>query len=370
MAAQNYATDNTYPAFRNSPGNKEISDQLATLTINYSFAVNHPGPYVAASSTDFTRRFARVEVTNMNIATWFARVMSIAFNNVAVSTSAVAGTAPINPCQNTLPIMMCADASPHDKNCNNNTLTAFGNTNNDCYGYELNVVYATKKSSWKATDIGPGNFGYYDAGSGGSAIKDCLAGDPGCTSGLCSLLANPNGQLTSQPGNKVGPGEQGLNTRFNQYKGSVNYPTYLPDSLVSDSLGITLSTTARTVGSEFDPANNYTVPPQANPSAQIYNYFYKDHYQTTNDVTPHDFTQGRRLVTMPMVECSTSGGVNPMPIAGMACFFLTSPSDGNTIYAEFLGGGENCPNAGTTTSTNNFGFYKVQLYKDPFGGSS
>jgi Flp pilus assembly protein TadG len=379
--AEDFAKSLTFSDFVESYGNKEVQDGIATADLTFTFATNWSataGHWLAADKID-EAKFARVTVNSANswkIATWLAGI--IGFDDVAVNASAVAGTVPINPCDNVLPIMMCSetnnpkapvdsDGARIDTNCNdNNDSSGFTNSNNDCYGYERDVVYATKESKWKANDIGPGNFGYFDVGSGGSDIKECLAGAPDCTANLCELLDDPDPTLTSEPGGKVGPGEQGLNTRFDDYKGSIKYNGIfpLPDSIVKHSL----STIAREPLHEFDPGKNYTAT-----SAQIYNSYYKDHYLTSNDLTSdHKFTPGRRLVVMPFVACpGNTNGKKPLEIVGFGCWFLTSPSDGKTIYQEFLGKeGEGCNFSGTTTSTNDFGFYKVQLYKDPFGGHS
>lgn len=379
--AENYARTNTLSTFTASTNNQEVDNAISISDLAFEFRFSTTLSSTASDwklSTDTSINnaiFARVEATNpMNVPTWFAGIMG--FNNVAVSVSAVAGTAPIIPCNNVLPMMMCADAS--DTNCDDNSRTGFGNTNNDCFGYEKDVVYAAKESKWQSDSIGPGNFGYFDVGDGKADIKSCLAGDPSCAAGLCALIGSATG-IVSEPGSAVGPGEQGLNTRFDDYKGSIkysactaNYPNYCPDSLVNNSLGVTLSSTARTVNDEFNPANGYTVPPSANPSAQIYNYYYKGNYSTTSgDLgNTHSFSPGRRLVTLPFVSCTADGtGKTPMPTVGFGCWFLTSASDGKTIYAEFLGT-DGCDVSGTPTAVNNFGFYKVQLYKDPFGGHS
>jgi hypothetical protein len=384
--AEDFAKSTTFSDFIESSGNKEVQDGIATTDLIFTFATDWSataGDWLANDKIDGAK-FARVTVNSANnwrMATWLAGV--IGFDEVAVSASAVAGTVPINPCDNVIPIMMCAETNnPNapgasiDTDCNdNNDSSGFTNSNNDCYGYERDVVYEIKYGKWqdKNPNIGPGNFGYFDVGSGGSAVKNCLAGDPGCTANLCETLDDPDPILTSEPGNKVGPGEQGLNTRFDEYKGSMKYDGVfpLPDSLITDSLGTTLSSTAREPGQEFNPAKGYKTPPSSKASAQIYKTYYKDHYLTTHDLTSgHKFIPGRRLVTMPFVACpGNTHGKKSLEIVGFGCWFLTSPTDGKSIFAEFLGT-EGCHVSGTTTSTNDFGFYKVQLYKDPFGSHS
>lgn len=395
LAAQNYATNNTYPAFTNSAGNQEVKDQLGNLTINYSFAVDHPGPYAASSITDFTRRFARVEVTNMNIATWFASVMG--FNNMAVSTSAVAGTAPIEPCD-VAPVAMCATlTNPNpltppvvaDSNCDNDTnLKGITGGDLDCYGYELNALYCMKSQIGGTPDplcpdppssIGSGNFGWLDLGL---SLKKCAAGDPACATN-CKYEKDPVDGLITIPvktGEVYGQAKDGFNTRFNQYPtgGGPNALTpaiYPPDKVIGLNGGAMNGTLTKV----------QTINSENTLSPEIFNY-----YNGTSLDVPSNQTvavKGRRLLSVPFIDCRTplSGASTPVKVVGFGCFLIAReygnisnpyehdphpwPADKKYLYGVFLGD-DVCNSLGKTSSVSDFGFYKVMLYKDPFGGHS
>ncbi len=388
LSAQTYATDNTYPAFRNSLGNQEIKDQLDDLIIDYEFADDHPGPYYPASDTDLTRHFARVEVTNMNIGTWFAGV--IGFNNMAVSASAVAGTAPTIPCD-VSPVLMCAKIEADgsvDTNCSDDA----------CYGYKTDSAYCLRAGADAAKadpadcpalppsygSIGPGNFSLLDVGGGAKDIKDCMAGDP---SGACSAKACKNFETGStvmtEPG-VVAALAKGFNTRFDEFQGEFNYDgTYHPDKIVgydprpatprnpvnprstADHLSTLSYTVAKqTLGAETATTNLH------NTYENIYNTVPSDADLDHSPVLA--INNSRRIVSFPFVKCTDVGGKHPVEVVGFGCFFLTQKMEqaGNEafIYGEFVGDG--CSATGLPTSTGDFGFYKVQLYKDPFGGHS
>jgi Flp pilus assembly protein TadG len=399
FAAQNYATDNTYLAFRNSAGNQEIKDKLANLTINYSFAVDQPGPYVASSSTDFTRRFARVEVTNMNIGTWFAGV--VGFNNMAVSASAVAGSAPEQPCDVT-PFAMCAETEvvggkvqAKDPNCKDNTNS---NLDNDCYGYEIDALYCMKEQNSVCISnpthpscaydaacpasggIGPGNFGFLDFSKLGlpSSIKleDCIAGNPDCRTS-CKFS---NG-IPTKTGENFGQVRAGFNSRFGIYNpGNLTSTQYPPDLFTgqvdapapaSGSPDLRFNpplSQLQTVGSETAVSNAY------------------DNY-TNNPANITPVTGGeanRRILAIPFIDCSVDiNGKSNTTVVGYGCFYMareyandSNPYVFNSIsankkylYGQFIDD-KICQGVGKIVSNVDTGFFKVILYKDPFGGHS
>jgi len=386
LTAQNYATNNTYPTFRNSLGNQEIKDQLANLTINYSFAVDHPGPYDAASNTDFTRRFARVEVTNMNIGTWFARVMG--FNNMAVSASAVAGTIPIVPCD-VAPVMMCTETGTVDKDCSDGA----------CYGYKTNSVYCLRAGADAGSAdpadcpaippdygaMGPGNYSLVDMGNG-KDLKECMAGDPTCAQNFCDKFTT-SGTVTPKPG-VVASLAPYFNTRFDGFKPEDNQGlqydgTYHPDKIVGyDPRPATPPNWVNPLSTAAHMSTlSYNVTKQmlgTETATNLYNNYKNVYNSVSSDaISAHapvlKISDSRRIVSFPFVKCTgTPGASGPATVVGFGCFFLTQKMEqaGNKafIYGEFIGDG--CAGTGNTISNNDFGFYKVQLYKDPFGGHS
>lgn len=374
LASETYTTNNTYPTFRNSAGNQEINNQ--NLTVTYSFAVNHSGPYEPASNTDFTRRFARVEVSDMNVATWFAGIMG--FNNVVVSATAVAGTAPITPCD-LAPFAMCAavDGSGNavDTNCNDNSNGKLGN---DCYGYELDALICMKQQSSGTPDpvlcpasatgeFGPGNFGFLDLGNTSPSLEKCAAGDPSCSTN-CNFK---NGTIPTKTGQNVGPASVGFNTRFNIYGGNLANSTpaastiYPPDQVTG---GKTVPTGNGNQTKNVTDSPAYANPELNNgqpatikvngvntPNPAFVNYVqkvgsetalstayssYKNAYApgtvsgvnaATIDVAAstapvpnaNGGMYGRRILPVPFVNCSENlNGKSDAKVVGLGCFFI------------------------------------------------
>jgi len=429
LYAQNYATQNTFPAFTSSSSNQEVAAGITTAEINFTFAQDwssNPGDWYDADKVS-DARFARVTINNNNTAanfllTWFGRLFG--FNHIFVSTSAVAGTVPVAPC-NVIPIMMCGQTDNRNVDSNGPTVPSgvvpadgvdrdctsdnddndyvdyvdsvsytrsveydalkndIDDDNPDCYGYEKNVVYSMEfQTDPHLTGYMPGNYGLFDAGSGGSSIKECLAGDTECTDNLCNLFVqNPINltlNVTSEPGAKVGPIKQGLNTRFDEFSGSMNYPDYKPDSNVLSSL----SNINRYPYHEFDtdggvkyqnsisinPVNSYTATSTQRFNTGGYNPDYLTR-STIDSGSGHNFIRGRRLVGVPFVSCAAQNGKSLFQVLGFGCFFMTHTTDGKSIFGEFVGD-DKCNVSGKETSAIDMGFYKVILYKDPFGAHS
>lgn len=434
--AQNYASTNTFPAYTASLGNQEVLDGISTAELDFTFAQDwssNPADWHAANGIS-KARFARVTVNSNNSAanfmlTWFANLF--AFNQIVVSTSAVAGPIPAVPC-NIIPMMMCGqtdnrnvdapDGDGVDRDCTNdnddNDYVDYlsptyskaaqynaaindidGGTpgtedgNKDCYGYELNVVYQLK---WQKENGMPGNFSYFESGSGGSATRECMAGDTACTVNVCKDFAEtPSGlqlEVVSEPGQKVGPVAQGLNTRFDDFSGPVKYPDYKPDSNVLGSIIGDTKYDWRWIFHEFDQDNGIKIqtekddpsPPLAYTSASVQQFNklpsppnYNPDYLTRTVIdsgSGHSFIRGRRLISVPLVSCKEQNGKKPFEILGFGCLFLThtvknTGNDSANIYGEFLDA-DNCKTSGEETSGANFDFYKVILYKDPFGAHS
>ena len=410
--AENYAKTITLPTFKAADGNNEVT--LGAASFTFTFATNWSataGNWQAANAINGAR-FARVEVTTpMSIPTWFARIMSANFNNMAVSASAVAGATPIAPCD-LAPFAMCAQPGTTDKNCQDNTNNPPGLPgNNDCYGYEINALYCMKNNS--NTDpvlcpspgsIGPGNFGFLDFGSTNPNVpnpqeKYCIAGDPNCSlnQNNCTL----GGTIPVQPGQIFGQVSDGFNTRFNEYPsgngGKLPSATYPPDMVIGNGLNHNANpdlnngqpATIKVKGkNKPNPlfVNNVQTPGSETATNAAYT-----NYLNAGTAAPNAASidlaagvNGRRLLAIPFVDCSTlTNGSGNATIVGYGCFFMAreygnvsvpyqyDKTTANTkyLYGEFTGDNA-CLGLGKTTSTSNFGFYKVILYKDPFSGHS
>jgi Flp pilus assembly protein TadG len=413
-AAKTYAETHTFTLFKNSLGNSEINTAIAASNLTFTFAKitdlkdlndSAAGDWKAAGAIN-DANFARVEISPMGISTWFAAVLGI--NQLAVSTSAVAGTVDVVPCD-VAPVMMCADVDSagkvKDDKCDDNTkdkniLDANGvpvvnlDDDKDCYGYELNALYCLKQQegTWSDTALcpqpptgsfGAGNFGFldYDPPGLNPSLKYCAAGNPSCSDAYCEAPTDPvTGfpRVASKTGQNFGQVADGFNTRFNLYGGGLspygNSPDsadYPPDTVIgpggSGIVGRTNGdvTKVQRIGSETELTDIHT--------------FY-DTLATTDITTNLPGLKGRRILSIPFVDCRTDiDGKTDIKVLGFGCFMMareygnsTQPYVYNSIdpskkflYGVFVGNGV-CHGAGNAVSGPDTGFKKVILYKEPY----
>ncbi len=282
-------------------------------------------------------RYVRVKVVTFPMTVWFAQVLPGIGTTQTIGGSAVAGpspplgTAPGSEVCDIAPMVACAD--PTDTDCSDGS----------CYGYQMNAETETvlKTGSHDDWDVGPGNFQLItlDCGTGGACVRQNMAGGyGGCV--------EPSGNVTTEPGNTVGPVAQGLNTRFGIYNGPVSPDQYPPDVIT-------------TYGLDFWWSDYET---RLNQGASAYNH-------------PEGVPE-RRVIAMPLGNCTgTTNGRGTVEVLGLGCFFLTQPAEQNgfqRVYGQFIG---DCkaegqiaedpePNPGGAV------LYKIQLYKDPDSGDS
>jgi Flp pilus assembly protein TadG len=403
--AENYAKTTTLPNFKGGLGNQEIT--LAANTFTFKFATDW-----STTSTDWKdanaingARFVRVITNPLIIDTWFARVLG--FDNMAPSATAVAGTTPIVPCSDVLPVIACTKTGTTDTDC----------SDGNCYGYATDTVFCFKSSpggdltecpdiptAYTGGQLG-GNFGWMDVGTGGKDLKECAAGDPDCQNKFCAAYA-ANGTVSSKTGN-VASVDQGFNTRFDVYKGDFkNDGTYPPDRIVGGTSNSTQATNrTRSDGDSLNPnpaafptavASALTTKPQLSEWDSATNLptktnLYKNYYKplidanTASDIkTASSYRDGRRVLSMPFIDCSTitdynSGkGTFTVPASSVldwGCVFITEPIPDTgsltPVYAEIIDNSNaDCMGIGKIISNVDTGIFKVQLYKDPFGGHS
>ncbi|WP_305907144.1 pilus assembly protein TadG-related protein [Methylomarinum sp. Ch1-1] len=396
--AENFARNNTFPAFTGSDGNGEVASGISGAELAFTFSKKTP---ISANAADWGAAgavddaiFARVVVSPMSIGTWFMSVLSIMipgdFSQMTVAATAVAGTAPIAPCDLT-PIMMCTDnPSAPDTDC----------SDGECYGYTMDNLYcmsaeissgtggapsrcaATHNSQYGAGNIGLANFGsaFPDAGldNGANTVKKCLAGAPECKK-LCEVPSP--GTIPSKTGVDWGPLREGLGSLFNEDSPDLGYTS---DKLTG--LGTTTSPTTEDTYLDYSDLEaefgaSYVVPTAGislsgtglvDPYAKYESL--KGQGTVDSDISP-DAEYGKRILGVPFVDCTEfgTGGTADLPVKGYGCFYLSALPEKNGSEVFILGqfvGDEVCRATGDLTSVDDFGFYKVILYKDPMGGHS
>lgn len=397
--AENYATTKTLPTFKIASGNNEVT--LLASNFTFTFATDWSttaGNWLLASAINGAK-FARVEVTTpMSIPTWFASIMG--FNNMAVSVSAVAGPIPIAPCD-LAPIMLCANPTTPNQDCSTGT----------CYGYTVGNTYcltpagsggsgfkcaASGNSSW-----GPGNIGFVDLGTvfglppGATTLKEALAKDPSLQK-YCSSLGTPPSSLPGKTGNNWGPVKTGIESLFNDSVISGDFSDTITGLSANGLITNTASQSSSLTYLDWAKISGFTSPtvPQIlttglpistltsngtpSPYAVYQTFQSKKPPNLPRETNIPDATSqfGQRVFNVPFVDCTNppNGSSGTNPVVGFGCFFLTSKyqktGSEEFILGQFINDPSQCQSVGKTNSTGNFGFYKILLYKDPFGGHS
>jgi len=334
----------------------------ANLVITYSNTLN---PFVSPVPAGLSANYVRVVASGFKM--WAGFVSLVGLNSLTTAASAVAGpSAPINQANacDVAPIMVCGDKTK--------PVTA-----TSAYGYDSSKVTLLKVAAGTGSAVGPGNFQLIQVGGpGGADVRQAAAGTKSCLDG--------SNTVTTKPGNNVGPATQGFNTRFDQYQGPVN-PTDDPPDVVYSPAHVTSLTTP-------DGINVYQAGKLVTDASQLnYSYFGKDgkgsdpssSYQsdlaTSSTWDNAKGTPGRRLVGVPIVDCSTivngQGTLNILP-NGLGCFLLLQPlvqqGNKNYIFGQYVpGGSHGCPGDGAAgPAAGGSGLYKIVLHKDANSGDS
>jgi Flp pilus assembly protein TadG len=350
--------------------NEHLEGEMAGLTPTFEFSQTL-SPFTAGASAP-DARFVRARVDSFPTEVYLARVLPGVGASQNIGGSAVAGPSPplgggeSGEVCNLVPILMCAkEGAPLE--CNDTT----------CYGYDVGVSeelclkLGSPGGGGEGCDndfpAGSGNFNLLDLGcpggevGGGACIRQQLAGKyAGCAE------IDETVSVDTAPGDKVGPVEQGINTRFGIYQGAgLDIDGYPPDVVTHN---------------RTDEAG-----------------FWFTDYLDRLENTPHDFPpiadggQGvpkKRVVAVMIGDCSgAGGGVNSIPVLDIACIYLTRPAGhpaGNSptltdlgqklengeIAGQLIDEGGGCQASGgiaeeppdSTAATTP---YKIILYKDP-----
>jgi hypothetical protein len=217
-------------------------------------------------------------------------------------------------------------------------------------------------SSGSTSTIGPGNYGLLSlGGTGANIVRSNLAGDYA----NCASVSNT---VATQPGVQAGPVSQGINTRFNEYKGGLSSTQNPPDPVNSAAHQTSLSENA--AGDVMQGTTDISaITPAANQAAALtFNYANYTSVTSANyDTSVPPAVPKRRVLAVPLGDCTgLANGRNTVTISGFACVFLLqalgSGATDNEIYAQITSGcdANGIPGAGVSGAA---GPYRIQLYK-------
>lgn len=354
VAAEAVATA-TLNGISASSGNSELvfddSNTSITFSLDRATFVDAASFTAPAGAYDI---YVRVAVTEIGLTQFLSSVFGI---NKNISASAMAGrSAGFTQSCNLTPIAMCGEPTGSAE---------------DAWGYkpanydpnvdtDPSLVHELKVGDQNNTDMGPGNFQLLDFGqgtgnSGAALVRDALSG----AYNGCAAIGDT---VTTKPGNSAGPVAQGLNVRLNDFSGPIkNDGTVLPDKYVREP--DVLAATDETYAGNLYYANylqELSACSGGSPPCDTSSYM------------GDGGLNGRRILRIPIVNCTESTGKTDFDVLGFGCFFLlqkVSNSGQSSVFGQFL---YDCliNNGSTGVDPTDKGFYRIQLYKDPFSGAS
>ncbi|MBT2338888.1 MULTISPECIES: TadE/TadG family type IV pilus assembly protein [Pseudomonas] len=346
------ATGNTElaTAVAGNPGAFAVVELASSVYGPFSY----PGPANA--------KYVRVSVSSYQLAGFFWNFVqtmgSAGLGSKSVAAIATAGPSPTSPCDLS-PLMVCGDPTQYNPGAGN------------FWGYQFGALAVLKTAAGNSSPIGPGNFQLLDFGSGGSAVREDLAGGG-------SVCRSVGDNVQTAPGNKAGPTSQGMNTRFGIYNGPISASDYPPDLVTASS------TPAMTYDSALSQAQ-YKGKAVTSSNGDL--SAGGEAIQDYNDWRAHvaacvaggasgcqsNGVFERRMLKIVVGNCTgKQGGSTSIPVLGFGCYFVVQPVDGggsdSLVFGQFV---KECEGDGVPgpTPSSDAGPQIIQLYKTYLNGS-
>ncbi|MEJ8864483.1 MULTISPECIES: TadE/TadG family type IV pilus assembly protein [Pseudomonas] len=351
---------NTLIQNANATGNKELATAVggnAGAFAVVEMASSVYGPFSFPGPTD--AKYVRVSVASYGLTEFFwnfAQSLGVV-GNKAVAAIATAGPSPTSPCD-LAPLMVCGNPAQYDPDAGM------------FWGFQFGDLKVLKTASGNQSPIGPGNFQLLDFGSGGNAVREEMAGGG-------KVCRNVGDNVTTEPGNKVGPASQGLNTRFGIYNGPVSASAYPPDLVTTSSNpAITDDGTGPKYQGQTITSSNGNLTAGGNPILD-YNDWRASVAACVAGGSSGCQSNGvfeRRMLKIVVGNCAgKNSGSTSIPVLGFGCYFVVQPMDGGggeaEIFGQFVKECEGDNVAGPSPSTDS-GPQIIQLYKTYLNGSS
>ena len=341
----------------NAAGNNELSTAVAGnpgafAVVELSDSVY--GPFTFPGPTN--AKYVRVSVSNYSLTGFFwGFVQSFGvLGDKAVAAIATAGPSPTSPCD-LAPLMVCGDATQYDPDAGM------------FWGFQFGDLQVLKSAAGNSAAIGPGNFQLLDFGSGGSTVRQDLAGGG-------SVCRNVGENVQTSPGNMVGPASQGLNTRFGIYNGPVSASDYPPDLVTASSNPqITYNDSVTPAQAQYkgqpvtSSDGNLTAGGEAIMDYNDWRASVAACVAGAGSGCESNGVFERRMLKIVVGECTgKQGGSTSIPVLGFGCYFVVQPMNGGGTEAQIFGQFvKECEgdNVSGPDPSNDSGPQIIQLYK-------
>ncbi|PAU51536.1 TadE/TadG family type IV pilus assembly protein [Pseudomonas sp. PICF141] len=312
----------------NAAGNNELSTAVAGnpgafAVVELSDSVY--GPFTFPGPTN--AKYVRVSVSNYSLTGFFwGFVQSFGvLGDKAVAAIATAGPSPTSPCD-LAPLMVCGDATQYDPDAGM------------FWGFQFGDLQVLKSAAGNSAAIGPGNFQLLDFGSGGSTVRQDLAGGG-------SVCRNVGENVQTSPGNMVGPASQGLNTRFGIYNGPVSASDYPPDLVTASSNPqITYNDSVTPAQAQYkgqpvtSSDGNLTAGGEAIMDYNDWRASVAACVAGAGSGCESNGVFERRMLKIVVGECTgKQGGSTSIPVLGFGCYFVVQPMNGGGTEAQIFG---------------------------------
>ncbi|MGE7965720.1 pilus assembly protein TadG-related protein [Pseudomonas sp. NPDC089918] len=362
-SATQTAALNTLTQNANATGNDELATAIAGNVGGFAvveLASSVYGPFSYPGPTD--AKYVRVSVPSYNLTGFFWNFAQSfgGLETKAVAAIATAGPSPTSPCD-LAPLMICGDATQYDPDAGM------------FWGFQFGDLQVLKSAAGNSSPIGPGNFQLLDFGSGGSTVRDDLAGGG-------SVCRNVGQNVQTAPGNKVGPASQGLNTRFGIYNGPVSASNYPPDLVTASSNPqITYNDSVTPAQAQYkgqpvtSSDGNLTAGGEAIMDYNDWRASVAACVAGTGSGCESNGVFERRMLKIVVGECTgKQGGSTSIPVLGFGCYFVVQPMNGGGTEAQIFGQFvKECEgdNVSGPDPSNDSGPQIIQLYKTYLNGS-
>lgn len=349
-------------AVENRVGFQGAAVSAADVQVAFSTALSGASWLSAASSPAGDSKYVRCTITRNGIAMWFMQVLG--FGTQTVNALATATLAPAQS-NCAIPMGLCTSGSAPD------------------YGYVRGQWYSMnfRESGGSMADL-TGNFRWIDF--------DPSAPTPGCSGGGAAELAcllkgagqcdlPPNGPATCSTSGSSSPepgcvGQTGnitslgsaFNTRFGIYQGGGGVSNGDLTGAPPDFTGYAYDASNWPLGHDAyngtsGSTKNFLAARAAHDAVQSSEV--SGGSSAANSGQLATYGADRRLVTVPMVDCSSFAGSQHAPVRAYACILMISPykkSGPNvTVTAEYLGrsnvAGSPCATSGAVGGSTSVG---------------